>query len=206
MSGNGSASADAADGTAGTVGGEAAADAAPAEGDAADEGDGVVIDLGADHRDPPPLRALEGVERRVLLLDAGFGLLVLAVGLLSRPDGALAARWWLALLAGGLTAALMLGDERNVLGRFEGYEAGHRRAALAVAALALLAATLLATLLAGAVAAASVALVGVGVGVLAYRTAFGVLLPIPRPRIRRAQHLRWIVADVTAEVGERVRG
>lgn len=174
---------------------------------AAEQGSDVVIDLGADHREPPSLRALEGVERRVLLFDYGFGLLVLAVGLLTRPDGALASRWWLAPLAGAVAAALLFADERDALARFEAYEAQHHRAAVAAALLAVLAAALLATLLGGVVGAvASVALAGVGLGVLAYRVAFGLLLPIPRPRLRRAQRLRWLVADLTAEVGERVRG
>lgn len=193
-----------------SAGAVAEADASSATADEATTGDdesgGVVIDLDADHREPPSPSALRGVETRILALDGALGALLLAVGLAARPPGALRSQWWLLVPAAVVTVAVLYADERDAVAGREAIAEEHRRAAL-LGALAALAIAVGVTQLGGpASAAASAFLVGVGLGTLCYRLAFGVVLPVPRPRVRRAQRLRWLVAETASAVGRRIRG
>lgn len=122
--------------------------------------------------------------RRVVLFEGGMGLLWTLFGLGNGGFDGLREAWWLAVLAGVATVALVSADEQ----RFTHWD-GYRRGALAIASV------VAATVLVGAVVVAttipvqtavSIALVGIGLGLLVYRLVYGVVRPVPRARLDRA--------------------
>jgi hypothetical protein len=119
--------------------------------------------------------------RRVVLFDCALGGLWAGLGALNVGLTSLREAWWVGLSALVATAVVLYADEHGVVS-WGGWERAAAAVVAVVASVVACAAVVFATTLA-AVTVVGVALAGTGLGLLAYRTVYGVLRPLPEARL-----------------------
>jgi hypothetical protein len=122
--------------------------------------------------------------RRVLLVDGSMGFVWAVYGFLLRPAATFREWWWVAALAAAVAAVGMYASDHGLAGfrtRTQGMALVAGFLAVVAGAAGLVAATGLSV-----DAAVPVGIGGLGLGLLAYRVAFGVVLPVPEDRLERA--------------------
>jgi len=110
-----------------------------------------------------------------------MGVLWLGLGVLNVGLAGLREVWWVGLAALGATAAVCYADEHGVVSWDEWY----RYAAAVVGVVASVVACAVVAFLTdlAVLTVVSVALAGTGLGLLVYRTVYGVLRPLPEARL-----------------------
>ena len=103
------------------------------------------------------------------------------LGLLNVGLTGLREAWWVGLAALGVTAAVRYADEHGVVS----WDEWHRYAAAIVGVVASVVACAVVVFLTGlaVLTVVSVALAGTGLGLLVYRTVYGVFRPLPEARL-----------------------